>query len=141
MIILETDSPERLWVRIQIAVSERRFEGWEAHSDVELALMDWPTRYTKLRLRVGYRRDLSELRLHDLSGDRGLPTQALFAYQKSLGAQLCNMFTANITDARISVQETHKSAGKRKLRAPEECFVQGFEHRINGADLTEFGFQ
>ncbi len=141
MIILETDNPGRLWTRIQKAVSERRFEGWEAHSDVQLALMDWPTRYTNLRLRAGYRRDSRELRLYDLSGDRCLPAQMLFTYQKSLGAQLCNMFAASIQDARISVREQGKGGGKRRLRAPAEFVSQRFDHWINGDDLAEYRFQ
>ncbi len=139
MILLETDNPERLWARIQKAVSERRFEGWEAHSDVQLALMDWPTRYTNLRLRVGYRRDSHELRLYDLSGDRNLSAQILFIHQKSLGAQLCNMFTTNIKDARISVREHNR--GKRRLSAPTEFDSQRFDHWINGDDLAEYCFQ
>lgn len=141
MIILKTDNPERLWIRIQKAVSERRFEGWEAHSDVQLALMDWPTRYTNLRLRVGYRRDSHELRLHDLSGDRHLSAQILFTHQKSLGAQLCNMFTANIKDARISVREQNRGGGKRRARAPTEFVFHRFDHWINGDDLAEYRFQ
>lgn len=141
MIILETDHPERLWARIQKAVSERRFEGWEAHSDVQLAQMDWPTRYANLRLRVGYRRDSRELLLHDLSGDRRLPAQELFTHQKRLSAQLCNMFAASIKNARISVREQNRGGGKRKLRMAAEFSPQRFEHCINGNDLAEFRFQ
>ncbi|HEY9269489.1 hypothetical protein [Achromobacter sp.] len=141
MIILETDHPERLWARIQKAVSERRFEGWEAHSDVHLAQMDWPTRYANLRLRAGYVRDSCELRLHDLSGDRRLPAQELFTYQKSLGAQLCNMFAAHIKNARISVRVQNKGGGRRKRRFAAEFEPQRFEHCINGNDLAEYRFQ
>lgn len=141
MIILETDDPERLWIRIQRAVSERRFEGWEAHSDVQLALMDWPTRYTNLRLRVGYRRASHELRLYDIRGDRYLPAQMLFTYQKSLCAQLCNMFATIIKDARITVRELNKGAGKRRLSVPSEFDMQRFDHWINGDDLAKYRFQ